>query len=40
MAGFGSAAFVCCFVPGLNLLVIPVLVVAGTLLAMRHPPVS
>jgi CysZ protein len=40
MAGFGSAAFVCCFVPGLNLLVIPVLVVAGTLLAMRHPPDS
>jgi CysZ protein len=38
MAGFGCAAFVCCFVPGLNLLVIPVLVVAGTILAIRHPP--
>ena len=38
MGGFGVAAFVACFVPGLNLLMIPVLVVAGTLLAVRHGP--
>jgi uncharacterized protein involved in cysteine biosynthesis len=38
MVGFGAAAFVICLVPGLNLLLIPGLVVAGTLLALRHPP--
>lgn len=38
MAGFGSAAFVSCFVPGVNLMMIPVLVVGGTLLALRYPP--
>ncbi len=38
MGGFGTAAFVACFVPGLNLLMIPVLVVAGTLLAVRYGP--
>ncbi len=38
MIGFGSAAFVSCFVPGVNLIMIPVLVVAGTLLVLRNPP--
>jgi CysZ protein len=37
MAGFGVAAFVTCLVPGLNLLMLPALVVAGTLLALRYP---
>ena len=36
--GFGAAAFALCAVPGVNLLAMPVLVVAGTLLALRHPP--
>jgi uncharacterized protein involved in cysteine biosynthesis len=36
--GFGSAAFLTCLVPGLNLLAMPVLVVAGTLLVLRHGP--
>lgn len=40
MAGFGSVAFAACFVPGLNLLVMPALVTAGTLLVLRHDPVS
>ena len=40
MVGFGGAAFVICLVPGLNLLLIPGLVVAGTLLALRHPPAA
>jgi len=40
MAGFGSVAFAACFVPGLNLLVMPALVTAGTLLVVRHDPVS
>jgi CysZ protein len=35
--GFGAAALLLCAVPGLNLLALPVLVVAGTLLALRHP---
>ena len=35
--GFGSAAFLTCVVPGLNLLAMPVLVVGVTLLALRHP---
>jgi uncharacterized protein involved in cysteine biosynthesis len=38
MAGFGAAAFVTCMVPGLNLLAMPILVVAGTLLALRVQP--
>ncbi len=38
MLGFGSAAFLACAVPGLNLLAMPALVVGGTLLALRHPP--
>jgi uncharacterized protein involved in cysteine biosynthesis len=38
MLGYGGAAFLTCLVPGLNLLAMPVLVVGGTLLALRHPP--
>jgi CysZ protein len=38
--GFGSAAFLVCTIPGMNLLAMPVLVVAGTLLALRLPPPS
>ena len=40
MMGFGSAAFIFCFVPGLNLLVLPALVSAGTLLVLEIPPPS
>lgn len=40
MAGFGSVAFVACFLPGLNLLMMPALVTAGTLLVVRRDPVS
>lgn len=40
VSGFGGAAFLVCMVPGLNLLLLPALVSAGTLLALRHPPVS
>ena len=36
--GFGLAAFLTCLVPGLNFLAMPVLVVAGTLLVLRHGP--
>lgn len=36
--GFGAAAFLTCLVPGLNFLAMPVLVVAGTLLVLRHGP--
>ncbi len=40
--GFGAAAFLACLVPGLNFFAMPVLVVAGTLLAIRGqaPPIS
>ncbi len=38
VSGFGVAAFGICLVPGLNFLLLPVLVAAGTLLAVRHPP--
>lgn len=38
MLGFGTVAFGACFVPGVNLLMIPILVTAGTLLVVRHPP--
>lgn len=38
-AGFGLAAFVVCAVPGLAFLAMPVLVIAGTLLVLRWPPV-
>jgi len=40
MAGFGSVAFVACFLPGLNLLVMPALVTAGTLLVVRRDPIA
>jgi len=36
MLGFGAAAFGLCAIPGVNLLAMPVLVVAGTLLVVRH----
>ena len=36
--GFGVAAFLTCLVPGLNFVLLPALVAAGTLLAVRHPP--
>ena len=35
--GFGSTAMATALVPGLNLLLLPSLVIAGTLLALRHP---
>ena len=35
--GFGVAAFLACVIPGANLLAMPVLVVGGTLLALRDP---
>jgi CysZ protein len=38
--GFGLAAFLICVVPGLNFLAMPLLVVGGTLLALRHAPSS
>ena len=38
MVGFGLAAFFVCFVPGMNLLVLPALVSAGTLLVLEVPP--
>ena len=37
MAGFGGAAFLICSVPLLNLAAMPLLVVGGTLLALRQP---
>jgi len=37
LVGFGLAALLTCAIPGLNLLAMPVLVVAGTLLAVRLP---
>ncbi len=38
MVGFGLGAFAVHLVPGLNLLAMPLLVVGGTLLALRHAP--
>lgn len=38
MSGFGGLAFLVCLVPGLNLLMLPVLVTAGTLLVLRAGP--
>lgn len=38
MAGFGAAALGVSLVPGLNFLLLPSLVIAGTLLALRCPP--
>ncbi len=40
VVGFGVAAFLTCAVPGLNLLALPLLVIGGTLLALRHQPVE
>ena len=37
MLGFGSMALGISLVPGLNLLLLPTLVIAGTLLVLRHP---
>ena len=37
--GFGGAAFLICWMPGLNFLAMPLLVVGGTLLAIRNAPV-
>jgi CysZ protein len=37
--GFGCAAFLICWVPGLNFLAIPLLVAGGTLLAIRNAPI-
>jgi uncharacterized protein involved in cysteine biosynthesis len=38
MLGFGTAAFLTCLVPGLNFVAMPMLVVGGTLLALRFAP--
>jgi len=38
MTGFGGVAFLACLVPGLNLLIMPALVTAGTLLVLRMAP--
>ncbi len=38
MIGFGGVAFLACLVPGLNLVVMPSLVTAGTLLVLRAGP--
>ena len=38
MLGFGGVAFAACMVPGLNLLILPSLVTAGTLLVVRAQP--
>ena len=35
--GFGAAAFLACVIPGANLVAMPLLVVGGTLLALREP---
>lgn len=40
MLGFGSVAFLACLVPGLNLVLMPALVVAGTLQVVRRDPPS
>jgi len=38
MLGFGAAAFVSCVVPLVSFVAMPLLVVGGTLLVLRHPP--
>jgi CysZ protein len=38
VVGFGCAAFMICWVPGLNFLAIPLLVAGGSLLAIRNAP--
>jgi CysZ protein len=40
MTGFGGVAFLACLVPGLNLLIMPALVTAGTLLVLRTEPLE
>lgn len=40
MTGFGGVAFLACLVPGLNLLIMPALVTAGTLLVLRTEPLD
>ncbi len=40
VVGFGGAAFLICWVPGLNFLAMPLLVAGGTLLAIRNAPVG
>ena len=40
MVGFGGVAFLACFLPGFNLLLMPVLVTAGTLLVAGRGPRS
>jgi len=40
VTGFGVAAFLVCMVPGLNLVLLPALITAGTLLALRNPPAA
>ena len=39
VVGFGGAAFLICWVPGLNFLAMPLLVAGGTLLAIRNAPI-
>ena len=38
MVGFGGGALLTCLVPGLNFIVMPVLVISGTLLCLAQPP--
>jgi CysZ protein len=40
MLGFGGVAFVACMIPGLNLVLMPSLVTAGTLLVLRAGPTA
>jgi CysZ protein len=40
VVGFGGAAFLICWVPGLNFLAMPLLIAGGTLLAIRNAPVG
>ncbi len=40
MLGFGAIAFVSALVPGLNLVMLPTLVTAATLMVVRRPPVA
>jgi CysZ protein len=40
VVGFGGAAFLICWVPGVNFLAMPLLVAGGTLLAIRNAPVQ
>lgn len=40
MVGFGATGFVISLLPGINFLAMPIFVVAGTMLALRVPPVG